>query len=96
MVKNPPATWDTWVQSLDWEDSLEEGTATHSSILGWRILTDRGARKVTVYGLQIVGHDQVYQSTTLHPVELKLMQFLVQIFVFFGHLMRRNDSLEKT
>ena len=36
MVKNPPAIWDTWVQSLDWEDPLEEGLATHSSILAWR------------------------------------------------------------
>ena len=36
-VKNLPAMWETWVQSLDWEDSLEKGTATHSSILAWRI-----------------------------------------------------------
>ena len=39
-VKNPPAMQETeksWVQSLGWEDSLEEGTATHSSILAWRI-----------------------------------------------------------
>ena len=35
-VKNPPAMWETWVQSLGWEDPLEEGMATHSSILGWR------------------------------------------------------------
>ena len=37
MVKNPPAMWKTWVQSLGWEDPLEEGMATHSSILAWRI-----------------------------------------------------------
>ena len=36
-VKNPPAIWETWVRSLDWEDPLEEGMATHSSILAWRI-----------------------------------------------------------
>ena len=36
-VKNPPAKWETWVWSLSWEDSLEEGTATHSSVLAWRI-----------------------------------------------------------
>ena len=35
--KNPPAMWETWVQSLGQEDSLEKGTATHSSILAWRI-----------------------------------------------------------
>ena len=33
LVKNPPAIWETCVQSLDWEDTLEKGTATHSSIL---------------------------------------------------------------
>ena len=33
MVKNPPATWETWVRSLGWQDPLEEGMATHSSIL---------------------------------------------------------------
>ena len=37
MVKNPPAMWETWVQPLGWEDPLEEGMATHSSILAWRI-----------------------------------------------------------
>ena len=37
MIKNPPAMQETWVQSLDWEDPLEKGMATHSSILDWRI-----------------------------------------------------------
>ena len=36
MVKNPPAMRETWVQYLGWEDSLEKGMATHSSILAWR------------------------------------------------------------
>ena len=36
-VKNLPAMWETWVQSLGWDDPLEEGMATHSSILAWRI-----------------------------------------------------------
>ena len=36
-VKNPPAMRETWVQSLGWEDPLEKGMATHSSILAWRI-----------------------------------------------------------
>ena len=38
LVKNPPAMQETWVQSLSWEDPLEKGKATHSSILAWRIL----------------------------------------------------------
>ena len=37
LVKNLPATWETWVRSLGWEDALEKGKATHSSILAWRI-----------------------------------------------------------
>ena len=37
LVKNLPALWETWVQSLGWEDPLEKGKATHSSILAWRI-----------------------------------------------------------
>ena len=45
MVKNPPAVLET----LSWEDPLEEGMATHSSILAWRIPMDRGAWQTTVY-----------------------------------------------
>ena len=37
LLKNLPAVWETWVQSLGWEDPLEKGKATHSSILAWRI-----------------------------------------------------------
>ena len=37
LVKNPPTLWETWVQSLGWEDLLEKGKSTHSSILAWRI-----------------------------------------------------------
>ena len=37
MVKNLPAMWKTWVQSLSWEGPLEKGMATHSSILAWRV-----------------------------------------------------------
>ena len=48
-VKNPLAMQETWLQSLGWEDSLEEGMATHFSILAWRIPKDRGAWQVTVH-----------------------------------------------
>ena len=48
-VKYPPAMQETWVQSLGWEDLLEEGMATHSSILAWRIPMDRGAWLATVH-----------------------------------------------
>ena len=51
MVKNPPAVWETQVQSLGRENPLEEGKATHSSILSWRIPMDRGAWQATVHGV---------------------------------------------
>ena len=50
-VKNPPAMRETWVQSLVWEDPLEEGMATHSSVLVWKISMDRGAWRATVHGV---------------------------------------------
>ena len=49
LVKNLPAMWETWVQSLGWDDALEKGKATHSSILDWRIpqtLKSMGSQKV--------------------------------------------------
>ena len=51
MVKNPPAMWETCVQSLGWEDPLEEGMVAHTSILAWRILMDQGAWRATVHGV---------------------------------------------
>ena len=50
-VKNLPAMWETWVESMGWEDPLEERMATHSSILDWRSPTDRGAWWATVHGV---------------------------------------------
>ena len=44
-------TQETWVRSLDQEEPLEEGMATHSSILAWRISMDRGAWQATVHGV---------------------------------------------
>ena len=51
MVKNLPAMRETWVRSPGWEDPLEEGMATHSSILTWRVSKDRGAWWAAVYGV---------------------------------------------
>ena len=51
MVKNLPAMWEAWVRSLGWEDPLEEGMTTHSSILAWRIPMDRGAWWAAVHGV---------------------------------------------
>ena len=49
MVKNQPAMLEIWVQSLGWEDLLEEGMATYSNILAWRIPMDRRAQWATVH-----------------------------------------------
>ena len=51
MVKNLHAMWETSVQSLGWEDPLEEGMAWHSSIFAWRIPMDRRAWQTTVCGI---------------------------------------------
>ena len=57
MVKNLPAIQETWVQSLGWEDSLEEGMATHSSILAWRIPGTEEPGGLPSMGSHRVGHD---------------------------------------
>ena len=51
MVKKPPAMGETRVQSLGWEDPLEKGMATHSSILAWKISWTEAAWRVTVHGV---------------------------------------------
>ena len=50
-VKHLPAMQETWVRSLGQEDPLEEGIATHSSILAWRIPMDRGAWQAAIHGV---------------------------------------------
>ena len=59
-VKNLPAMQETqemWVRFLGWEDPLEEGMASHSSILAWRIPWTEESRGLQSKGLQRVGHD---------------------------------------
>ena len=57
MIKNLPAMQETWAQSLGWEDRLEKGMTTHSSILAWRILwTEKPG------GLQSKGSQRVRQN----------------------------------
>ena len=57
MVMNPPAMWETSVRSLGWEDPLEEGMVTHSSILAWRMpMTEEPSRPQSM-GSQRAGHN---------------------------------------
>ena len=57
MVNDPPAMQETWVGSLGWEDPLEEGMATHSSVLAWRISWTGELGRLQFIGLQRVGHN---------------------------------------
>ena len=81
MVKNTPAMWETWIPSLGWEDPLENGMATHSSILAWRIpWTVRRSNQLIL--------KEINCEYSLEGLMLKLQSF--------GHPIRRADSLEKT
>ena len=63
LVKNPPTMWETWVRSLSWEDPLEKGTVTHSSILAWRIpwIEEHG-------GLQLWGRKELDLGVLVFPL----------------------------
>ena len=63
MVKHPSTMRETWIRSLGWEDPLEESMATHSSILAWRILRDRGAWRAMVHGV-VKNWTQLINKTT--------------------------------
>ena len=63
-VKNPPAMQETWVQSLCWENPVEESMATHSSILAWRIPLNREPWQATVHG---VTKSRTQLSTAQNP-----------------------------
>ena len=75
MIKNPPAMQETWVQCLGWEDPLEEGMTTYSSIRAWRIPMDRGAWRATVCRVaeldlteRLSRHDATYRVSLLFPI----------------------------
>ena len=61
LVKSLPAVWEIWVQSLGWEDPLEKGRATYSSILAWRILWT-----VQFMGSKRVRHDRTTKHSTFN------------------------------
>ena len=76
VVKNPPAMRETWVRSLDWEDPLENGKATHSSILAWRIPWTASSM-----GWQRVGHSwATFTSLSLSKQDEVSRQWIFQYF----------------
>ena len=81
LVKNPPTMLETWVRSLGWEDPLEKGTATHFSILAWRI-----PWTVESKGLQRVGHYWVTFTQTIVKYEKKQVWSKDQNFIFMCRL----------
>ena len=63
-VKNLPAMWKTWVQSLGWEGCLEKGMVVHLSILAWRIPRKEEPGGLQSMGSETVGHDRVINTHT--------------------------------
>jgi len=82
MIKNLSATWETWVWSLGWEDPLEKGMATHSSILAWRIPWTEEPGGLQSMGSQRAGHDWSDLVRSTHNFEF-----------FMSHL--KNSILRK-
>ena len=96
-VKNPPTIWETWIQALGWEDPLEEGMASHFSILAWRIPMDKGAWWATVHwvtesdrtevtGQSISQFPHHYHTLTNISIFILLILQEYGIFVVFGSL----------
>ena len=64
-LKHLPPMWETWVQSLGWEDPLEKEMTTHSSIFAWRIPWTEEPGRLRSMGLQRVGHNWVTSLSLL-------------------------------
>ena len=73
MVKNLPAVRETWVQSLVWEDPMEQSMAAHSSILAWRIPIDSGAWWATAHG---VAKSQTRLAHSLYSLDASLLFYM--------------------
>ena len=83
-VKNSPAVEETCVRSLAWEDPLEEGMATHSSMLAWRIPMVRGAWQATVHGVSKSWaqlSDWVHTHTQMHTHGLIIWMFQIVLSI---------------
>ena len=76
MVKRLPTVWETWVQSLGREDTLEKEMATHSSTLAWKMPWTEECGRLQSMGSQRVGHDWATSlSTEIEPLLLQLVTF---------------------
>ena len=89
-VKNLPATWVTWVQFLGWEDPLEKGVATHSSILAWRIPWTEEPGELQSMGLQrVFGSNGYFNNSNSFNSwsQWPSFHFLCVIFISFINVM---------
>ena len=92
MVKNPPAMLETWVQSLGWDDPLEKGMATHSSILSWRIpWTEEPG------GLQSMGHKESDMTELLTLSHLHIVVYCHRFIILFIQIIHKKaNTIKKT
>ena len=99
-VKNPPTVQETWVRSLGREDPLEEGVATHSSVLGWGILWTEEPDRLQSIGLQRVRHNwsdltcvytyNRYFMFRNSNIVLNFQKILKSFYTFLVHLFQSN------
>ena len=78
MVKNLPAMQETWVRSLDWEEPLEKGTASHSSTPAWEIPWTGDPGRLPSMGSHRVGYDRAANSIP-HPESLYTQRHSIKI-----------------
>ena len=80
LEKNPPAMQETWVQSLDLEEPLEKGMATHSSVLAWEIPWTEESGRLQSMGSQRVRHNLVTKRVGMQLSSVQLLS-RVRLFV---------------
>ena len=85
-VKNSPAMWETWVWSLGWEDPLQEGMATHSSILAWRIPWTEEPGELQSMGSQRIRHNWATKQSIAQLTQGKENTWLHPPLAFLSHL----------
>ena len=87
MVMNLPAMWETWVQSLGQEDPLEQGMATHSSILAWKIPWTEKPGRLQSMGSQRVEYTCVTNSLSKRQHTYTPAFYYLTLFILFILLM---------
>jgi len=90
-VKNLPAMRETWVQSLGWEDPLEKGTTTHSSILAWRIpRTEEPSRLQSIQSQELDMTQRLSLTNSLYPLTV-LTHCKILLIILSLKLMTQMD-----